>query len=196
MQKKHFISVSAALLSAVLLTGCGADRSRSSYDRSSSSQYQLEVVPAEDTTEAQTEPETEPDSVSEAEPETEPETVPETFPEAEPAEEPSAEPETWADYSESTYVEYHFRSKKLLDQHFEKHGGEFDSSFGYETAADYEKGASDVINAPDALHKTEADDGDYVYYIEATNEFVILSQDGYIRTYFLPSAGKKYYDRQ
>lgn len=90
------------------------------------------------------------------------------------------------------YVTYKFRSKKLLDQHYEKHGKEM----GFVSAADYEKAASDVVNNPDALHKIEKEDGDYVYYVEATNEFVIVSTDGYIRTYFLPSAGKSYYDRQ
>ena len=67
---------------------------------------------------------------------------------------------------------------------------------GFDSSSSYEKAASDVINNPKALNKIESEDGDYVYYVEETNEFVILSKDGYIRTYFLPSAGKKYYDRQ
>lgn len=100
------------------------------------------------------------------------------------------------DNGDGSYVEYHFRNSKLLNQHFEKHGSEFGKEFGYDTAEDYEKGASDVINDPDALHKTEAEDGDFVYYIEETNEFVILSTDGYIRTYFRPNAGIDYYNRQ
>ncbi|MBP3249904.1 MAG: hypothetical protein J6M48_06075 [Ruminococcus sp.] len=104
--------------------------------------------------------------------------------------------ESWSSYDDQNYVEYHFRNEKLLDQHFDKHGAEFADDFGYKDAEEYEKGASDVINDPDALHKTEAEDGDYVYYIEETNEFVVLSKDGYIRTYFRPNAGKKYYDRQ
>lgn len=94
------------------------------------------------------------------------------------------------------YVEYKFRNKKYLSEHFNKHGGEFTKDFGYKTAAEYEKGASDVINDPDALFKYEAEDGDGVYYLEATNEFVILSKDGYIRTYFRPSKGRDYFDRQ
>ena len=93
--------------------------------------------------------------------------------------------------SENT-VEYHFRNSKLLNQHYEKHGIEM----GYDSPEAYEEAASNVINDPSALHKTESEDGDYVYYIESTNEFVILSTDGYIRTYFYPSAGKAYYDRQ
>lgn len=35
-----------------------------------------------------------------------------------------------------------------------------------------------------------------VYYVESTNEFVIVSTDGYIRTYFKPDAGISYYNRQ
>ena len=90
------------------------------------------------------------------------------------------------------YVTYKFRSKKLLDQHYDKHGKEM----GFKSAADYEKAASDVVNNPKAMNKIEKEDGDYVYYVEETNEFVVVSTDGYLRTYFLPSAGKSYYDRQ
>ena len=61
---------------------------------------------------------------------------------------------------------------------------------------DYERAASDVINNPNALYKTEKEDGDHVFYIVATNEFVVLSTDGYIRTYFLPRRGKAYFDAQ
>ena len=103
---------------------------------------------------------------------------------------------TVTETGDGTYVEYHFRSRKQLNEHFEKHGGEFSEDFDYRTAKDYEKGASDVINNSEALHKTEAEDGDGVYYLEDTNEFVILSTDGYIRTYFRPNGGKSYYDRQ
>lgn len=109
---------------------------------------------------------------------------------------PTEEYPGWDSYDSENYVEYHFRSQKLLDQHFDKHGAEFAENFGYKDAEEYEKGASDVINNPEALHKTEAEDGDGVYYIEETNEFVVLSTDGYIRTYFRPNSGKKYYDKQ
>ena len=46
------------------------------------------------------------------------------------------------------------------------------------------------------VRKTEAEDGDDVYYIESTNEFVVVSADGYIRTYFKPDSGIRYYNRQ
>ena len=93
---------------------------------------------------------------------------------------------------ESSGQSYHFRNDNLLTQHFQKHGNEF----SYSTKEEYEAGASAVINNPKALHKTESKDGDDVYYVEDTNEFVVLSTDGYIRTYFKPSGGKSYYDRK
>lgn len=90
------------------------------------------------------------------------------------------------------YVNYYFRNTKLLNQHFEKHG----KDMGFDTPESYEKAASNVINDERALSKTEKEDGDFVYYIEETNEFVVLSTDGYIRTYFCPDSGKKYFDKQ
>ena len=57
---------------------------------------------------------------------------------------------------------------------------------GFATPAEYEAAAAAVVNSPDALHKLEKEDGDDVYYIESTNEFVIVSTDGYIRTYYHP----------
>ena len=103
---------------------------------------------------------------------------------------------TEAIYSETEAEEfeqlYYFRSKKLLESHYEKHG----IDMGFATPEEYEAAASAVIQSPEALYKIEKEDGDGVYYIEATNEFAVLSTDGYIRTYFLPDAGKKYFDRQ
>lgn len=87
---------------------------------------------------------------------------------------------------------YTFKSEKNLNEHFEKHGGEF----SYKTAKEYEQGASKVVNNPMALHKLEEEDNDDVYYLESTNEFVIVSTAGYIRTYFKPSDGIDYFNRQ
>ena len=87
---------------------------------------------------------------------------------------------------------YSFRQEEYLQEHFEKHGAEF----SYASADEYLAGANRVVASPEALHKLEAEDGDDVYYLESTNEFVIVSTDGYIRTYFKPNDGKAYYDRQ
>lgn len=90
------------------------------------------------------------------------------------------------------YQEYHFRYESLLELHYEKHGKEM----GFASSEEYESAASDVVNNPESLHKTEKEDGDDIYYKEDTNEFVVVSTDGYVRTYFNPDAGKKYFDRQ
>ena len=56
----------------------------------------------------------------------------------------------------------------------------------------------EAINAEgeNILHKTEKEDGDFLYYDTETNEFLVLSTDGYIRTFFKPSAGLDYWERQ
>lgn len=93
---------------------------------------------------------------------------------------------------ENTEPLYSFRNDQLLDEHYEKHGIEM----GFESAAEYEAAASAVVENPNALYKTEAEDGDGVYFLDETNEFVILSTDGYIRTYYYADGGIDYFNRQ
>ncbi len=85
-----------------------------------------------------------------------------------------------------------FRTEGQLADHYEKHGMEM----GFTSEEEYLEAANAVINHPDTLHKLEEEDGDDVYYLEATNELVIVSGDGYIRTYFYPEDGINYYNRQ
>ena len=85
-----------------------------------------------------------------------------------------------------------FRNTRLRQEHYEKHGIEM----GFTSPEAYEQAAAAVVQNKDALHKLEEEDGDDVYYLGSTNEFVIVSTDGYIRTYFYPSNGKDYFDRQ
>ena len=108
-----------------------------------------------------------------------------------PTEKPTAEPTATPKPTEAPAT-LKFRSKKLLDQHYEKHG----KDMGFANAKDYEAAAAAVVANPDALHKIEKEDGDDIYYLEETNEFVVVSTDGYLRTYFLPDSGIKYYNKQ
>lgn len=85
-----------------------------------------------------------------------------------------------------------FRNESLLREHFDKHGKEM----GFTDTKAYEQAAAAVVTNPLSLHKLEAEDKDDVYYLESTNEFVIVSTDGYIRTYFKPDKGKAYFDQQ
>ena len=87
---------------------------------------------------------------------------------------------------------YTFRSEQLLNEHYEKHG----IYMKYKSPEKYLKGANRVIADKDTLHAIEAEDGDDVYYLERTNEFVVVSTDGYIRTYFCPEDGIEYFHRQ
>lgn len=96
------------------------------------------------------------------------------------------------EFQQETQQTYYFRNESLLESHYEKHG----IDMGFESAQAYEAAADKVVSHPDVLHKKEAEDGDDVYYVEETNEFVVISKDGYIRTYFNPSAGIDYYNRQ
>lgn len=113
-------------------------------------------------------------------------------PAAEPAEKPAAEDPASEPADEPEMVSYYFRNAKLLGQHYEKHGIEM----GFASEEEYEAAASAVVNNPNALHKIEKEDGDDIYYVEETNDFVVVSKDGYIRTYFWPNAGIKYFNRQ
>jgi len=92
---------------------------------------------------------------------------------------------------ESKYA-YTFRNEQLLNEHYEKHG----IYMKYKSPEKYLKGANRVIADKDTLHAIEAEDGDDVYYLEKTNEFVVVSKDGYIRTYFCPEDGIEYFHRQ
>ena len=94
--------------------------------------------------------------------------------------------------TQAAKADYKFRNYDLLKDHYKKHG----KYMGFDSPEEYLAAANAVIANPDALTKTEKEDGDMVYYVEDTNEFVVLSTDGYIRTYFYPDSGKRYFDRQ
>lgn len=99
---------------------------------------------------------------------------------------------TNVDSSDVITTDFRFRNEKLLNEHYQKHGIEM----GFSSASEYEAAARKVVEDSKSLHKTEAEDGDDVYYLESSNELVIVSTDGYIRTYFKPNDGIAYYNRQ
>ncbi len=84
----------------------------------------------------------------------------------------------------------HFKSTTLLNNNFIAYG----KSMGYRTADEYESGAVNVIGNTDALHKTYPAGACEIYYIVETNEYVEVSDDGYIMAYFKPESGKEYFD--
>lgn len=102
------------------------------------------------------------------------------------------EPELISNTEPEQIIQYYFRNAKLLEEHYQKHGIEM----GFASAEEYQAAACAVVINANSLHKLEAEDGDDVYYLEATNDFVIVSTDGYIRTYFRPDSGINYFNKQ
>lgn len=90
---------------------------------------------------------------------------------------------------------YQFRTKELYQNHYNKHH----QQFGSITKEEYLKNANKLIAAykqsTDVLSKQGKDDDTLFYHVK-TNEFLVLSPDGYIRTYFKPTKGIEYYNRQ
>ena len=96
------------------------------------------------------------------------------------------------DALEEVEIVYTFRYRNNLESHYEKHGIEM----GFDSPEEYLAAANKALANPDILHKIEAEDGDDVYYLEETNEFIVVSTDGYIRTYYYPTDGIDYFNRQ
>lgn len=86
---------------------------------------------------------------------------------------------------------FSFRYASYLTEHFDKHN----DLMGYGNEEVYLHSANGVVQAKSVLSK-QLEDGDLCYYLEQNNQFVVLSDDGFLRTYFLPSAGLDYYLRQ
>ena len=195
MKKRNFLTVLAAvMISLLMLCGCSEDdvgEIEGAYVGTDISRY----IDIEEPTETLSEIVSEDDTETTNEKISDSETANDTIISEEIT---SADmPETSeADLSETEKAvqKYYFRSEKLFDSHYEKHGAEF----GDITQDEYLDLANELINAEgeNILHKTEKDDGDFLYYDTETNEFLVLSTDGYIRTFFKPSAGLDYWERQ
>ncbi len=193
---KNILTVFAALMmSLLLLCGCSDDDAveiEGVYVGTDISRYiDSEEISAETSSETVLTDESEPSEDISSDEETLPETI--LSEEITSADIPEA---SEADLSETEKAvqKYYFRSEKLFDSHYEKHGAEF----GDITQDEYLDLANELINAEgeNILHKTEKEDGDFLYYDTETNEFLVLSTDGYIRTFFKPSAGLDYWERQ
>ena len=85
-----------------------------------------------------------------------------------------------------------FRTPEKLLNHFDEHK----EATGCNTAEEYLIKANAVIQNPKTKVKTETDEGDNdkVYYLSQTGEIVFVSNDGFIRTYYI--ADDEYFERQ
>jgi pyocin large subunit-like protein len=87
-----------------------------------------------------------------------------------------------------------FKTQELLDSHFKKHAAEF----GNITKEQYLKGAQDLVSSKpggNILTKVRPN-GDTIFYNKISNEFAVKTSDGIIRTYFKPTDGINYFNRQ
>ena len=83
-----------------------------------------------------------------------------------------------------------FASEAVLENNFYKYGLDMD----FDEFEAYEKAASNVVNNKNAQKKESEQTGETYYYIDVTNEFVALSQDGYILRYLKPEEGIIYFN--
>jgi len=87
-----------------------------------------------------------------------------------------------------------WRSSAVLMDHYERHGADF----GATSASDYAKQAADFIERAQTenLPTKIASDGTIRVYDPASNTFASYGSDGRIRTYFKPTGGAKYWNKQ
>jgi hypothetical protein len=87
-----------------------------------------------------------------------------------------------------------FRSPERLEEHFQKHGGEFHAA----SAGDYLRMAQalrDRAAGGDVLERVRAD-GVITRFDRASGAFLAFGDDGVIRTFFRPNDGERYFERQ
>ena len=92
-----------------------------------------------------------------------------------------------------------FRTEEHWEDHYQKHvidQEEFVEDFGDISKEQYLMLAQWLMDFADDEVQIKEDDGDLLYYDAENNFFGVMSDDGYIRTFFRPSAGQEYFDRQ
>ncbi len=92
-----------------------------------------------------------------------------------------------------------FRTEDALSEHYQKHvidQNEFEE-FGDISKEEYLQMAQLLLTSPgQAVSVKTEEDGDQLFYDYDANFFAVISADGYIRTFFRPSAGADYFERQ
>jgi hypothetical protein len=87
-----------------------------------------------------------------------------------------------------------FRSRERLEQHFRKHGREFKAA----SAEDYLRRAQTLRDRPAGGDVLEMVRADHVVcrFDRASGAFIAFGPDGIIRTFFRPTLGERYFERQ
>jgi len=87
-----------------------------------------------------------------------------------------------------------FRSKEKLDEHYQKHGAEFGSI----SKAEYLRLAQDLRDSPvgGPILEARRPDGQFSRFDRSRGYFGAYNRNGIIRTFFIPNAGERYFQRQ
>ena len=87
-----------------------------------------------------------------------------------------------------------FRSAALLNEHYEKHGGEF----GRITKQQYLTLAQDLRDAPvsNTILEDRRPNGQFSKFDRRHGYFGAYNPDRTIRTFFIPNDGERYFHRQ
>ena len=87
-----------------------------------------------------------------------------------------------------------FRSRALLDEHFQKHGAEF----GAINQAEYLRLAQELRDTPlgGPILEARRRDGEFSRFDRRHGYFGAYNPDGTIRTFFIPNNGERYFRRQ
>src|SRR5581483_4526443 len=87
-----------------------------------------------------------------------------------------------------------FRSRRQLDEHYQKHGAEF----GNITENEYLRLAQELrdASAGGPILEARRPDGEFSRFDRRHGYFGAYNPDGTIRTFFIPNAGESYFRRQ
>ena len=81
-----------------------------------------------------------------------------------------------------------------LERHYYKHRGEFPE---YSTMQEYGNGAIEFFsNPPKGTKFKRRGNGDRLFYYEKNNFFGVTTKDEFIKTFFRPNRGIRYWNRQ
>jgi pyocin large subunit-like protein len=87
-----------------------------------------------------------------------------------------------------------FRSREQLNEHYAKHGAEF----GAISKAEYLRLAQALRDAPPGgpILEVRRPNGEFSKFDRRHGYFGAYNRDGTIRTFFVPNAGERYFQRQ
>ena len=84
--------------------------------------------------------------------------------------------------------------QRNLERHFYKHRAEFPE---YKTVQEYGNGAIKFFSdPPKGTEYKRRSNGDRLFYYEKNNFFGVTTKDGFIKTFFRPNRGRRYWNRQ